>query len=81
MSNEPDATEEKIHACGTMWDNDAGEYYIVTVNVRTDAIDVDDLITIRMNPAITEDINPDIYYSDDRYLVWWQLANKEIYML
>ena len=81
VTNKPDATNEKIMACGTLWDDSANEYLIFVLNVRTDAFRVDDKISWRMIPSLTEDVNPDIYLSNAEYLVWWQLSNKEIYIL
>ena len=73
VDNEPDATDEKIHAVGTWYDSSNNEYIIFTINLETGTSStvLDYKFAWRMNPALTEDVNPAIWFSDEWYLVYW----------
>lgn len=75
------ASDDRIMAVGTLWDNTGGEFVITSLRIGSYGEDYAVELAWKMSPPLTEAVEARVHVGDDRNLVYFQLpSTKEIYL-
>ena len=84
IGSRPDATSNKLIAVGTHLTTLGSEYVLFSMKITDNGnsgFSYQVKLSWKMTPALTEDVNPKAYHTNNRYMIWYQLpSTKDIYL-